>query len=206
MDPFSVLGVDPGASATEVARAYRSLAKRWHPDRGGGSEAQRRMSEINAAYDLLRKAERPGAIAASATSGAAPASERAGARAASARHGLWLAPHVRRALRPELLAVLQRGEEVAFVTPVSLWVSPQTLLAVTDRRLLWLLDDAVAHRVRSLRFGHVGELAFRPTWPLRRRATLRVTTTGGRRIAFAGLRPRTAQAIAAHVAAAGIAA
>ena len=37
-----------------MAAAYRSQAKRWHPDRGGGEEAARRMAEINAAYDLLR--------------------------------------------------------------------------------------------------------------------------------------------------------
>jgi curved DNA-binding protein CbpA len=35
VDPFSVLGVAPGASADEVAAAYRDLAKAWHPDRRG---------------------------------------------------------------------------------------------------------------------------------------------------------------------------
>ena len=49
-----MLGVAPNASAEEVAAAYRSLAKRWHPDRADGPQAARRMAEINAAYDLLR--------------------------------------------------------------------------------------------------------------------------------------------------------
>ena len=40
----------------EVGAAYREQAKRWHPDRGGGAQAERRMAEINVAYDLLRAA------------------------------------------------------------------------------------------------------------------------------------------------------
>src|SRR3954447_22069563 len=54
MDPFAALDLPPGASAQEIADAYRSLAKRWHPDRGGGAVAAARMAEINAAYDVLR--------------------------------------------------------------------------------------------------------------------------------------------------------
>ncbi|MGH2949219.1 MAG: J domain-containing protein, partial [Solirubrobacteraceae bacterium] len=54
MDACSILGVRPGASESEATAAYRELAKRWHPDRGGGEEAARRMAEINAAYDILR--------------------------------------------------------------------------------------------------------------------------------------------------------
>jgi curved DNA-binding protein len=53
-EPHSVLGVAPDAPPGELAVAYRELAKRWHPDLGGGAEAERRMAEINAAYDLLR--------------------------------------------------------------------------------------------------------------------------------------------------------
>jgi curved DNA-binding protein CbpA len=57
MDPHAVLGVDRAASAGELTAAYRAQAKRWHPDRHGGApdgEAERRMAEINAAYELLR--------------------------------------------------------------------------------------------------------------------------------------------------------
>jgi curved DNA-binding protein len=49
VDPFAVLGVAPGADEREVLGAYRDLAKQWHPDRGGGERAARRMAEINAA-------------------------------------------------------------------------------------------------------------------------------------------------------------
>ena len=59
---------------------------------------------------------------------------------------------MRRALGRELLDALEPDEQVALVTPAATWASPSTLLAVTDRRLLWLLDDAVGNRVRSLRF------------------------------------------------------
>jgi curved DNA-binding protein CbpA len=34
VDPFDVLGIEPDASADDIARAYRREAKRWHPDRG----------------------------------------------------------------------------------------------------------------------------------------------------------------------------
>ncbi|MDP9400586.1 MAG: J domain-containing protein, partial [Actinomycetota bacterium] len=55
MDPFAVLGVPPDAAPDELAEAYRRLARRWHPDRGGGPEAHRRMAEVNAAYDAVRR-------------------------------------------------------------------------------------------------------------------------------------------------------
>jgi hypothetical protein len=88
------------------------------------------------------------------------------------------------------------------VTPTSTWASPQALLAVTDRRLLWLLDDAPTHRVRSLRFRDVAGIDHRLGRPLRRSAVLRVRTTQGRRLSFADLRPATAAAIARLAAAA----
>ena len=66
MDPYSILGIREGVPPREVAAAYREQAKRWHPDRGGGAQAERRMAEINAAYDLLRAA----ASAAAAAGGA----------------------------------------------------------------------------------------------------------------------------------------
>jgi len=53
-DPYSVLGVKRGASADEVKRAYRKLAKLWHPDHNTGNpRAKERFSEINAAYEIL---------------------------------------------------------------------------------------------------------------------------------------------------------
>ena len=53
-DPYSVLGLSPGASDEEVKKAYKRLAKKYHPDIAGNSEeAAHRMQEINAAYDQI---------------------------------------------------------------------------------------------------------------------------------------------------------
>jgi curved DNA-binding protein CbpA len=197
VDPFAVLGVAPNASADEVAAAYRSLAKRWHPDRAEGPQAARRMAEINAAYDLLRS-ERW--LARRGRSDPPPAPTPSSTR--RGRAGAWLSEPLRRALGRELLGALEEGEDVAMVTPASTWASPQTLLAITDRRLLWLLDDAPTHRVRALRFRDVAAVEERAGRPLRRSATLRVRTSAGRKLTFADLRPATAAAIARHVAAA----
>jgi hypothetical protein len=120
--------------------------------------------------------------------------------------GAWLAEPLRRALGRELLVALEEGEDVALVTPAATWASPRTLLAVTDRRLLWLLDDAPTHRVRSLKYAAIAEVTHRLRRPMRRIAVLRVTTTQGRALSFSELRPATAAAIAGHVAGARIAA
>jgi hypothetical protein len=104
---------------------------------------------------------------------------------------------VRRALGLELLTVLQRGEDVRLVTPVAVWASPQALLAVTDRRLLWLLDDAVTNRVRSLDLPAITGVEVRLAWPRRRTAVVRVSRRNGRRpISFGDLRPETAETVA----------
>jgi len=54
-DPYQVLGVSPGASDDDIAKAYRKLAKTYHPDVNHGSpEAAAKMSEINAAYERIK--------------------------------------------------------------------------------------------------------------------------------------------------------
>lgn len=188
VDPHSILGVANGADERELAAAYRSQAKRWHPDRGGGEEAARRMAEINAAYDLLR---------AGAAHDAAPV--RRAPRPGVRRGGSWLPDAVRRALGPELIEALRERESVRLVTPASTWASPRAVLAVTERRLLWLLDDAPVARVRSVPFRDVAAVSLREHRLRRHAATLSLRTTGGRRVSFAGLRPHTAAAIERHV-------
>lgn len=50
-DPWSVLGVERGATPEQLKRAYRAAAFSAHPDRGGSGE---KMKAINVAYDVLR--------------------------------------------------------------------------------------------------------------------------------------------------------
>ncbi len=56
-DPYEVLGVSPGASDEEIKKAYRELAKKYHPDNYAGSPladlAEEKMKEINEAYDAV---------------------------------------------------------------------------------------------------------------------------------------------------------
>ena len=53
--PYEVLGVSPGTSDEEVTKAYRKLAKKYHPDLNpGDSSAEEKMREINAAYEAIK--------------------------------------------------------------------------------------------------------------------------------------------------------
>lgn len=199
MDPLTVLGLQPDPSPREVTAAYRRLAKRWHPDRASAGGSALRMAEINAAYDTLRAGA--GAEARARRRPAAPPAP----GAAPARPGAWLPDAVRRALGPELLGALEGREPVHLVTPTATWASPQALLAVTDRRLLWLLDDAISQRVRFLAYEAIVAVEHRLRRPLRRAAVLRVRTWDARTLSFAELRPATAELIVGHVADARVA-
>lgn len=54
-DPYKVLGVSQSASDEEIQKAYRKLVKKYHPDVNPGDEnAERKMREINAAYDQIK--------------------------------------------------------------------------------------------------------------------------------------------------------
>lgn len=52
-DPYKVLQVDPEAEDEVIAAAYRRLARKYHPDVGGGPEAAARMTALNAAWELI---------------------------------------------------------------------------------------------------------------------------------------------------------
>lgn len=58
-DPYKVLGVPRNATQDEIKKAYRQLAKKYHPDlHPDDPNATKRMNEINEAYDMLTNPEK----------------------------------------------------------------------------------------------------------------------------------------------------
>lgn len=56
---YKILGLDITASSTEIKTAYRSLAKKWHPDRFVNvpeqlKQAEQEIQKINEAYEILK--------------------------------------------------------------------------------------------------------------------------------------------------------
>ncbi len=53
-DPYKILGISRNASDSDIKKAYRTLARRYHPDlNSGNKQAEARFKEINNAYQLL---------------------------------------------------------------------------------------------------------------------------------------------------------
>ncbi|HEY1961403.1 MAG TPA: DnaJ C-terminal domain-containing protein [Rhizomicrobium sp.] len=58
-DPYDVLGVSKSASEAEIKKAFRSLAKKYHPDtKGGDANAQKKFQEISGAYEIIGDKEK----------------------------------------------------------------------------------------------------------------------------------------------------
>src|SRR5205814_1013415 len=58
-DYYDVLGVSPSASEKDISRAYRKLAKQYHPDANpGNKEAEEKFKSVSGAYDVLGDASK----------------------------------------------------------------------------------------------------------------------------------------------------
>lgn len=63
-DPYKVLGVSPDASDDEIKKAYRALARKYHPDKYRDNDladlASEKMKEVNAAYEEIKRQRESG--------------------------------------------------------------------------------------------------------------------------------------------------
>ena len=111
-DYYKVLGVGKNATDEEIKKAYRKLARKYHPDRNpGDKQAEERFKEISQAHDVLSDAEkrkeydRGGLLggfggAAASTRRRSPAASRAAAASATSSRTCSAAPAALARRRP----------------------------------------------------------------------------------------------------------
>lgn len=56
-DYYKVLGVDRNATQREIQKAYRALARKYHPDANKGKDAEKKFKQISEAYEVLKDPE-----------------------------------------------------------------------------------------------------------------------------------------------------
>ncbi len=64
INPYSVLGISPGATDDEVKKAYRNMSRKYHPDANvnnpNKAEAEEKFKEVQAAYDQIMRERQQG--------------------------------------------------------------------------------------------------------------------------------------------------
>ena len=61
-DPYTILGVTKAASPADIKKAYRRLAKQYHPDQSTDPRAKDRFAEVGAAYEILGDEKKRGSF------------------------------------------------------------------------------------------------------------------------------------------------
>ena len=146
---YKILGLKPGCSAAELRTTYKSLVKRWHPDRFLDQHAEKFAAEeklkvINAAYSRLCKdLPRPGTTAQTGTSGTPPGrsySQSDGSRHRKGNPAKKTAPSAR--LLVNLLAAVGRSLADSYTLRSfhKRWLWSGTVLLTLILLLLWWLD------------------------------------------------------------------
>ena len=57
-DYYKILGVERDADAAEIKKAYRKMARKYHPDVNSSHDSEEKFKEVNEAYDVLKDAEK----------------------------------------------------------------------------------------------------------------------------------------------------
>ena len=53
MNYYKVLGIDKSATKEDIKKAYKNLARKWHPDKNKSPDASQKFKEVSVAYQIL---------------------------------------------------------------------------------------------------------------------------------------------------------